>query len=132
MRIPNAKCMWTVLTEIDAGAIYTQMYQNLKGFPMRSSEPSPYYPNYAAIDKKVRDDVANATPPSTAAYVAEKLVRQIDRANPPGKLWIGTFATPVAMVFGLLELFGLIALKDWIWGKAMHCNMTLKPEKRIK
>lgn len=51
--------------------------------------PSPYYPNYSAIDDNIRKRAA-ANKPMTSEAVAAKLVRSIVRTHPPGKIRIGT------------------------------------------
>ena len=105
------------------------MYKNLKGVPIQSPTPSPYYPNYAAIDAAIRRDVAKNIP-MTCQALATKLVRNIERTHPPGKIWIGTFATIMALWAAMFEMLRLVWVKDLIWEKTMYTGMVLRPGKK--
>lgn len=68
--------------------------------------------------------------PTDGKVVARRLIKAIDRANPPGKVWIGTASTMIAVVAAFSVLFRMTWLKDALFRRLAHTGMVLKPGKK--
>ncbi|WWC71263.1 uncharacterized protein I206_105216 [Kwoniella pini CBS 10737] len=95
-------------------------------FPLKSQNPTPWYTNFEAIHSKVLDQVTSgAKHIISPSDFAKSLVNQIDKVEPRGKIWIGSFSNLMSWLMPLLDKFGL---KDWLWKSAQNfINMVEKP-----
>lgn len=96
-----------------------------KPFEIKASNPSPFYPNFAAMEDKMMKAAATQSP-TTGETVAYRLVKAIDRRSPPRKVWIGTASSMVAFVASF-QLFWMLWLKDLMFAKLSYTGLVRRP-----
>ncbi|WWC90399.1 uncharacterized protein L201_005334 [Kwoniella dendrophila CBS 6074] len=108
----------------ETGIVATEIISHV--FPIRSSTPSGYYDNFDLIQSKVLDQVKiGAKYITTPKDFASSLVSKIDKFEPRGKIWVGSFSNLFSWIMPLLDKFGL---KDKLWKSQNFISLVEKPK----